>query len=484
MIIRRVVIVSLVVATGIVATGSIVAATTRLGYPASVELGRSTKSTKPLTKGQFITQANALCDAAATESAASGQQFKPKPQATPAFVSIVQHQIDRTRALVPPIHDQAKVQAFLGADQDELNKLKIHPNELGQKRSPFSTADSLARAYGLEGAAGSGVCTGQGSSSPLRWSAPQPIDTNQNGLGDVSCPTATFCVTVGSTGPGTVGSALLWNGTSWSASTTQIFAQNDTNHISCPTVSFCVAGAPDGGALIWNGTSWSASPQIRWPDPNDGITNVSCATASFCAAADEDGDIRLWDGTSWSIDHQVVPGSTSGGAHSISCPSASFCMAVNDLGNSIVWNGTSLSAPANIDTNGHLTAVSCPSASFCMALGGADDWLVWNGTSWSTPHPIRTLRPSPDPAFINWVSCSTASFCTAVLSDGEALHWNGTSWSAPQSINPNLANARGPAATSSNGHPSLGMKSVSCPTASFCVAVGSDGSAVIGRQAG
>ena len=122
-------------------------------------------------------------------------------------------------------------------------------------------------------------------------------------------------------------------------------------------------------------------------------------------------------------------------------------------GNAITWNGTSLSAPANIDANGHLVAVSCPSASFCMAVGGADDWLVWNGTSWSTPHPIRTIRPSPEPAFINWVSCPTASFCVAVLSDGEALVWNGTSWSAPQSINPNLANARGPAAQTSVGEP-------------------------------
>ena len=234
----------------------------------------------------------------------------------------------------------------------------------------------------------------------LQWSAPEQIDTNENGLGDVSCPTATFCVAVGSTGPGVVSSAFIWNGTSWSATAPQLFAQDTSgfNHISCPTASFCLAGAPDGGALIWDGTSWSASSQIRWPNPNDGITNVSCATASFCLAGDEDGDIRVWNGTSWSIDHQVVPGTTSGGAHAVSCPSAAFCVAVNVLGNAIVWNGTS--------------------------------------------------------------------------------------WSAPQSIDPNLASARGPAATSSNGHPSLGMKSVSCPTTSFCVAVGSDGSVVIGRRAG
>jgi hypothetical protein len=481
-------------------------ASTRLGITRGALSSRAAKSAKPLTKTQYTAQANALCDAAATASAAFGPHFT---QATPDFVSIVQHQIDRTRALVPPTHDQPKMQKFLAVNQDALNLLKTHPNRLGRKPSPFSTADVLARAYGLEGAAGSGVCTGQGSTSPLRWSAPQQIDTNQDGLFEVSCPSVTFCVAVGSTGPGTVGSALLWNGTSWSASTTQIFAQNTYNHISCPSTNFCMAGAPNGGALIWNGTSWSASPQIRWPDPNDGITFVSCGSSSFCAGADEDGDIRVWDGTSWSIDHPVVPGTTSGGARSISCPSASFCMAVNELGNAIVWNGTSLSAPTTIDSNGHVVAVSCPSPSFCMALGGGDTWMVYNGASWSAPRPIGTLRPggrpppppprgrprprsqTPPPTtpsstpavFINFVSCPTASFCVAALSDGEAIVWNGTAWSAPQSIDSSLANARGPAAQTTVGSPSLGLKAVSCPTPSFCVAVGSDGSATIGRVA-
>ena len=118
-----------------------------------------------------------------------------------------------------------------------------------------------------------------------------------------------------------------------------------------------------------------------------------------------------------------------------------------------------------------------------MALDGNADWLVWNGTAWSAPVQIAGLNPGPEPGFINWVSCPSATFCVAVVSDGRALVWDGTSWSAPQSINPNLANARGQATTSSNGHPSLGFKSVSCPSPTFCVAVGSDGSVVIGRQA-
>jgi hypothetical protein len=73
------------------------------------------------------------------------------------------------------------------------------------------------------------------------------------------------------------------------------------------------------------------------------------------------------------------------------------------------------------------------------------------------------------------VSCPSATFCVAVGSDGAAMGWNGASWSAPQSIDPNLAN---------KGRPFLGIDAVSCPSASLCVAVAANGTAVIGRQAG
>ena len=318
----------------------------------------------------------------------------------------------------------------------------------------------------------------------LHWSAPEQIDTNQDGLFNVSCPSASFCVAVGSTGPGVVGSARMWNGTSWSASTTQAFARDTFVHVSCSSATFCMAGAPSGDALTWNGSAWSGGSQIRWPDPKDGITNLSCGSPNLCLAGDEDGDIRVWNGAAWSIDHQLVAGSTSGGAHSISCASASFCVAVNYLGNAIVWNGTSLSAPAHIDEDPNLVTVSCPSAGFCMVINASSyDWLAWNGTSWSAPKPIQRGGAAgsgppgpggPGQSHLSWVSCPSPAFCVAVSSNGTAIEWNGTAWSPPLSIDPNLAN---------NASSNSGLRSVSCPSLSFCVAVGSDGRAVIGRRA-
>ena len=176
MLARRVVIVGLIVTTGLLATGSSVAASARHGALASIEMRLSAKHAKPLTKAQFITQANALCAEAQMNfvtvlEVAGVNGSSPTPQQlipfVGAFAPIIQNQITRTRALKPPKHDQSKVTKILQANQDALNKLRADPQLLGGKQSPFLAADSLARAYGLEDAAGEGTCVqgaGQGGS--------------------------------------------------------------------------------------------------------------------------------------------------------------------------------------------------------------------------------------------------------------------------------------------------------------------------------
>jgi hypothetical protein len=64
------------------------------------------------------------------------------------------------------------------------------------------------------------------------------------------------------------------------------------------------------------------------------------------------------------------------------------------------------------------------------------------------------------------VSCPTATFCMAVDQSGNnALQWNGTSWSAPASTDP--------------GGDKVELNSVSCASPSFCVAVDSLGRALV-----
>jgi hypothetical protein len=167
MIIRRLVAMVAIATMGAVTISGPVAASGGRGARVSIELV-STKNAKPLTKAQFITKANALCADGVTAFAADSSQFagiktNPTPQAISAFVSalssIVQSQINKTRALKPPKVDQGQVTKFLQDDQTELNMVKADPQLLSGAHSPFLAADTLARKLGLVGAPGSGPCT-------------------------------------------------------------------------------------------------------------------------------------------------------------------------------------------------------------------------------------------------------------------------------------------------------------------------------------
>ena len=171
----------------------------------------------------------------------------------------------------------------------------------------------------------------------------------------------------------------------------------------------------------------------------------------------------------------------------VSCPAVKECLAVGSklvgtFGNSSTplaetWNGTTWKAvtvPLPADgVTGDLDAVSCPTTTKCIAVGGyrgegyPADFLVetWNGKTWSAtslPNPGSTLS-----AELEGISCPTASFCVAVGEEGGSAGsaavsetWNGSTW-APGGGGPVPAGAVGSA-----------LRSVSCSSATSCLEVG------------
>ena len=81
--------------------------------------------------------------------------------------------------------------------------------------------------------------------------------------------------------------------------------------------------------------------------------------------------------------------------------------------------------------------------------------LTYNGSTWSSRQQIDSLP-------LMSVSCPSASFCVAVNEMGGALTYDGSSWSSPKSIAPS----------------GWVLESVSCPTTSFCAAVDENGDAL------
>jgi hypothetical protein len=159
-----------------------------------------------------------------------------------------------------------------------------------------------------------------------------------------------------------------------------------------------------------------------------------------------------------------------------------MCMAVGNNANTgkgfgQLWNGSEWGMLPLETWNRELKGVSCASPTACMIIekNSNGTWeMKWYETQGGIWYPESRVPPTPAGATevsLQGVSCSSASACTAVGSYrlGEtyktlALRWNGTSWSQQATSNPSEGNAR------------EAMLGVSCPSATFCVAVGKAGS--------
>jgi hypothetical protein len=126
--------------------------------------------------------------------------------------------------------------------------------------------------------------------------------------------------------------------------------------------------------------------------------------------------------------------------------------------------------------------VSCATSTFCMAVGyylvGANGYPLiqqWNGSNWTT----KTLSVSPQFNFsLDGVSCVSATFCEAVgytQTSGSspelplAMVWNGSSWSTQAVPLP-------------SGQTGGQLSSVSCLSATWCLAVGDSTPAANSQQ--
>jgi hypothetical protein len=375
----------------------------------------------------------------------------------------------------------------------------------------FGSASALVRAFVAAGLAvplATGVLgpAGPVSAATSGWHIqPTPNPPSTGGvLAADSCASPTACMAVGSYRNGSRAFPLAerWNGTSWSLLKPPVpTGAGDTSllGVSCVSANACIAvgsyRSKSGNVLTlaeaWNGTSWSIQPT-----PNHGAVNalasVSCTSANACTAVGYAGTFggldsvltlaEAWNGTTWSI--QPTPTPAHPGAANltgVSCTSPSSCIAVGAAIFTVPiaerWDGTSWSLlkvplPAGAQA-GLLASVSCPAAASCVAVGnylsGSGRRTVlaetWNGTAWA----IRpaAVPPGASRSYLNGVSCLSPASCTAVgnYQSGKHSHvtlaerWNGSAWSIQATPNPPV--------------PRSGLSAVTCLSASFCAAVGS-----------
>ncbi len=301
-------------------------------------------------------------------------------------------------------------------------------------------------------------------------SVPKPPEATSANLVSVACASAIRCMAVGSYGNGhfTRSMAAAWNGTSWRL--TSVPAGDEMTSVACPAAGDCVAVGSGLHALAvaeqWNGSAWTLAAT---PAGVTALSAVTCTSTTFCLAVNGAAALS-WNGRGWSARPAPV---SIGGLGAVWCGSPRDCMAVGNggPGSSLAeqWNGTAWRA---LRTNrvDDLGGVSCPRAADCTAVGSrvspADQGQTlaerWNGRAWSDQ-----ATPAQQ-AGLDSVSCPTLTFCMAVGNTpglvGMAQRWNGHRWSAVSV--PGL------------GYGNL-LYSVSCTSATSCVATGRQDLAVV-----
>jgi hypothetical protein len=203
---------------------------------------------------------------------------------------------------------------------------------------------------------------------------------------------------------------------------------------------------------------------------------------------------QYWNGQSWTASLTGTPGALD----SVSCFSASQCLAVgaSTLGVSSIDtslaeyfnNGTWTAEPPpnpyqymTSNTDG-LLAVNCETATqptTCMAVGVgtyndneqlAESWNASTG-AWTVSLPSAGSSDGPLGRLVR-VSCATTTWCVAAQYGGAApTAWDGSIWTP--------MNTKAVDGTSTN--PAFPFNGVTCPSSTFCVAVGSR-HALVGDQ--
>ena len=353
-------------------------------------------------------------------------------------------------------------------------------------------------------------------------SSPNATTTDRNELLGVSCVSTTFCMAVGDYGTGeragpagpiTQTLVEMWNGSVWTIVASPNPSTGDPsvlNSVSCLAATSCMAvgsstsaASPyevDGLAEEWNGSTWTIVPVLPSPKHSStSLTGVSCTKSTFCMAVGNSGPdagvvsavstvAEQWNGTSWSVASTPDPSPVQADLSKVSCFDAvnGGCLAVGNqaatLGGttqtlSELWQGGTWSVLASPDPStthlAELTDVSCTLNFFCMASGvystGSDELPLmaeqlsgqWGTLSAESPPGATQSVPVG-------ISCAlTGGICAAV-----GFSSSPTATLVEQFLVPGWGIA--PSQNASGGHPSQ-LTAVSCPTESFCAAVGYSG---------
>jgi hypothetical protein len=210
----------------------------------------------------------------------------------------------------------------------------------------------------------------------------------------------------------------------WSAPS--VIDTHPVNSLSCPSSALCVgvdyvgdivtSTDPTGGSSAWTVAKVDNEPEAPYTEPN-ALNEVSCPqpAGSLCAAAGVSGIFTSSDPTGGASAWTLVSG-VGGHAHSISCPSASRCVASYGSNGEIATSTDPTGGPGTwkvtqVNDPSPIVRLSCPSESLCVGLDEAGNVLTSTSPTGGTGGWTITHL---DTGGVSSLSCPSVSFCIAV----------------------------------------------------------------------
>lgn len=220
------------------------------------------------------------------------------------------------------------------------------------------------------------------------------------------------------------------------------------------------------------------SPAFSADPDGGGFTAIACPSAEICIAVDQAGNAFNYDGNPTASEEEAIPFAANWSKSepidphvsliSLTCPTDYFCAALDRDGRVVTRTMGLWGPPEAVGANFQLDALSCGSPTSCIAVGNeyvgvvpAGLWegkaIEFNGASWGSPKRVDSYGEWG--GHLSSLSCPSTSFCVAVggvgLADYEELAtFDGSNWSA------------------NHGQPGPGLYSVSCASSVFCASVG------------
>ncbi|HXR31905.1 MAG TPA: Ig domain-containing protein [Solirubrobacterales bacterium] len=263
------------------------------------------------------------------------------------------------------------------------------------------------------------------------WSGP----SDQSPSEAVECPASTLCLLAAGQVEG--GGGNLYRATTLGgAFSTSVLPANGIGAISCPSASFCVT-ANEGGGFIRYSTNPSG---ISWTAVSIGagaMKDVSCLSSSFCAVVDDSGNVHvatteqgIKEAAGWTSTN--VDGTTA--LRGVACSSTTSCIAVDRSGEvlelTIDPTGEAVATRQAIDGAKELAAVSCTGSTCAVADGNGSLFSSTNaGEGWA-------MRYGGGDPFTS-VSCGSASLCAAATTSGKITTLDPSAIVAPLAVTTN-----------------------------------------------